>query len=49
MSRDRQRLGDYLAHILKAIERIGRYIQLMDEQAFLATNAVAGLHSSRRA
>jgi uncharacterized protein with HEPN domain len=28
MSRDQQRLGDYLAHILEAIVRIDRYTHL---------------------
>lgn len=35
MSRDQQRLADYLAHILEAIERIYRYTEDMDEPAFL--------------
>ncbi|MCL2296736.1 MAG: DUF86 domain-containing protein [Proteobacteria bacterium] len=35
MSRDLQRLADYLAHILEAIERIDRYTEDMDEVAFL--------------
>lgn len=35
MSRDRQRLLDYLAHILEAIARIGRYVEDLDEVAFL--------------
>lgn len=35
MSKDRQRLADYLAHILEAIERIDRYTEDMDEVAFL--------------
>jgi uncharacterized protein with HEPN domain len=35
MSRDRQRLLDYLAHILEAITRIGRYTEDLDEVAFL--------------
>lgn len=35
MSRDLQRLIDYLAHIAEAIERIGRYTGEMDEAAFL--------------
>ena len=35
MSRDLQRLPDYLAHILEAIERIDRYTEEMDELAFL--------------
>ena len=35
MSRDRQRLADYLAHMLEAIERIDRYTAAMSEVAFL--------------
>lgn len=35
MSRDKQRLHDYLAHILEAIERIERYTEDQDELAFL--------------
>jgi uncharacterized protein with HEPN domain len=35
MSRDQQRLADYLAHILEAIERIERYTDDMAESAFL--------------
>jgi uncharacterized protein with HEPN domain len=35
MSRDKQRLADYLAHILEAIERIDRYTEDMGEVAFL--------------
>jgi len=35
MSRDMQRLADYLAHILEAIERIDRYTEDMSEVAFL--------------
>ncbi len=35
MSRDQQRLTDYLAHILEAIERIGRYTKGLDAAAFL--------------
>ena len=35
MSRDAQRLADYLAHILEAIERIGRYTEHITEAAFL--------------
>lgn len=34
MTRDLQRLADYLAHILEAIERIDRYTAGMDEAAF---------------
>ena len=40
MSRDQQRLADYLAHIAQAIERIGGYIKGMDEQAFMNTPLV---------
>ena len=35
MSRDKQRLIDYLDHILQAIERIDRYTGDLDEIAFL--------------
>ncbi|MDR0247879.1 MAG: DUF86 domain-containing protein [Burkholderiales bacterium] len=35
MSQDLQRLADYLAHILEAIECIDRYTEDMDEVAFL--------------
>lgn len=35
MSRDQQRLLDYLLHILEAIERIERYTTEVDELAFL--------------
>jgi uncharacterized protein with HEPN domain len=35
MSRDRQRLLDYLAHILEAIARIERYVDDLDEVGFL--------------
>lgn len=35
MSRDKQRLADYLGHILEAIERIDHYTEDMDEVAFL--------------
>ncbi|MDR3392586.1 MAG: DUF86 domain-containing protein [Sulfuriferula sp.] len=35
MSRDKQRLLDYLEHIVQAIERIDRYTDDMDEVAFL--------------
>lgn len=40
MSRDQQRLSDYLAHILEAIERIDRYTGDMDELAFLDNHLV---------
>lgn len=36
MNRDRHRLPDYLAHILRAIDRIGRYTAGMDESTFLS-------------
>ena len=35
MTRDQQRLDDYLAHIIEAIERIDRYTEDVDEVAFL--------------
>lgn len=35
MKADPQRLHDYLAHILEAIERIERYTEDMDETGFL--------------
>ena len=35
MSREQQRLADYLAHILEAIERIEKYTEDMSEVAFL--------------
>ena len=34
MNRDRRRLGDYLEHVLEAIDRIQRYVAGMDERAF---------------
>lgn len=34
MTQDPLRVPDYLAHILEAIERIGRYTHAMDEGAF---------------
>jgi uncharacterized protein with HEPN domain len=40
MSRDQQRLADYLAHILEAIERIKRYTKDMAELAFLENQLV---------
>ena len=40
MIRDSQRLGDYLAHILEAIERIEEYVLGMDEPAFLNNKLV---------
>lgn len=35
MSHDRQRLTDYLGHILQAIERIHGYAEDIDELGFL--------------
>lgn len=40
MTRDPQRLGDYLAHVLEAIERIEEYVSDMDEMAFLRNKLV---------
>lgn len=40
MSRDQQRLVDYLAHVLQAIERIERYTGDLDEAAFLENQLV---------
>ncbi|WP_200906573.1 HepT-like ribonuclease domain-containing protein [Gulbenkiania mobilis] len=40
MSRDKQRLADYLAHILEAIGRIHRYTEDMAELAFLENELV---------
>ena len=40
MSRDEQRLADYLSHILEAIERIDRYTEDIDEVAFLRNEMV---------
>lgn len=40
MSKDRQRLADYLVHMLQAIERISRYTELLDEMAFLQNELV---------
>lgn len=40
MTRDQQRLGDYLAHIAEAIERIERYTEEMDRVVFLANQLV---------
>lgn len=35
MTRDQQRLADYLSHIIEAIARIDRYTKDMVEQTFL--------------
>ena len=40
MSTDRQRLVDYLGHILEAIKRIDRYTEDMDEVAFLQNELI---------
>lgn len=40
MSRDKQRLSDYLCHILEAIERIDRYTEDIDEVQFLQSEMV---------
>ncbi len=40
MTLAQQRLADYLAHILEAIERIDRYTKGMDEARFLDTPLV---------
>ncbi|MCG5502180.1 hypothetical protein [Ectothiorhodospira lacustris] len=40
MTRDQQRLADYLAHITEAIERIDRYTGDMDRMAFLSNQLV---------
>ena len=40
MSRDRQRLHDYLAHIIKAIQRIQHYTEDIDEVGFLQIEMV---------
>lgn len=40
MSRDPQRLPDYLGHILEAIERIHSYVEDVDEVGFLSSNII---------
>jgi uncharacterized protein with HEPN domain len=40
MSRSQQRLADYLEHVLDAIERIYRYVEDIDEVAFLRNDMV---------
>jgi uncharacterized protein with HEPN domain len=40
MTRDPQRLPDYLGHILQAIQRIERYVGSADEAAFLVSEIV---------
>ena len=40
MSRDQQRLFDYLQHILEAISRIQRYVEDIDEVSFLNNDLI---------
>lgn len=40
MSRDLQRLPDYLGHILEAIERIDSYVEDVDEVGFLSSKII---------
>lgn len=40
MSRDSQRLPDYLGHILEAIERIHSYVEDVDEVGFLSSKII---------
>jgi len=40
MTRDTQRLSDYLTHILEAIERIEEYVLDLDEKHFLVNKLV---------
>lgn len=40
MSRDPQRLPDYLGHILEAIERIDSYVDGVDEAGFLSSKII---------
>jgi uncharacterized protein with HEPN domain len=40
MSRDNQRLDQHLNHILEAIVRIQRYVDTLDEAAFLADELI---------
>jgi uncharacterized protein with HEPN domain len=40
MTRDPLRLGDFLAHVLEAIERIEEYVCDMDEMMFLGNKLV---------
>ena len=49
MTRDPQRLGDYLAHMLEAIERIEEYVSDVDEMAFLDSwPSIPSCHFHRR-
>jgi len=40
MSRDKQRLIDYLKHILEAINRIQHYVEDIDEPSFLTNELI---------
>ncbi len=40
MSRDQQRLHDYLAHIIQAIQRINQYTENIDELGFLENELI---------
>lgn len=40
MSRDKQRLADYLSHILQSIERIERYTESLTDLTFLQDDLV---------
>lgn len=40
MSRDQQRLHDYLAHIIQAIQRISHYTEDIDEMSFLENELI---------
>ncbi len=40
MSRDQQRLPDYLQHILEALQRIERYTSALDAEAFMGHELV---------
>lgn len=40
MTRDPQRLADYLGHLLEAIQRVERYSAGIDEVAFVASEIV---------
>jgi len=40
VSKDKQRLADYLAHMAQAIERVFRYTEELDEVAFLQNELV---------
>jgi uncharacterized protein with HEPN domain len=40
MSRGRQRLADYLGHVIEAIDRIDEYTKGLDQPAFLSNRLV---------